>query len=98
MYSPGPLWCRQALEQLWEGDTCQVIFVVSGSVGLLAAIRYCRLQVACCHSVRGKEGATAELQSLKYSCPLFHSYIICFAQKLFAASLGFNYFERNDVK
>uniref|UniRef100_A0A0V1KGY2 Uncharacterized protein n=1 Tax=Trichinella nativa TaxID=6335 RepID=A0A0V1KGY2_9BILA len=23
MYSPGPLCCRQALEQLWEGDTCQ---------------------------------------------------------------------------
>ena len=44
------------LEQLWEGDAFLVTFVLSGSVGLLAAIRYCRLQISCSHSVRGKEG------------------------------------------
>jgi hypothetical protein len=34
-------------------------------------------------TVSGGRKATVETQSLKYSCPLSHSYDICFAQKLF---------------
>ena len=41
----------------------------------------------------GERTVTAGSHSLKYSFPLSHNYNICFAQKLFEASLGFNYFE-----
>ena len=45
----------------------------------------------------GERTVTAGSHSLKYSFPLSHNYNICFAQKLFEASLGFNYFESKDV-